>query len=301
MSHEHHRHFMHTRDEGRQRLALCVIVTAVTMVAEFVAGFLTGSLALISDAGHMLSHGFALIVSYSAIILARRPATMKRTFGLYRAEILAALFNGASLLVIAGIIFWYAYQRLLNPVRISGGWMLVVAVIGLVVNIATALILRKSAGHDLNIKSAFVHMIGDTVSSVIVIVGALVILRTGWYPIDPILSVVVCIVMLIWAYNLIKESVDILLQSAPRGMDSARLGERISRVPGVRRVHDIHVWTITSGLHSMSAHVEVDDMPISNANTILDAMGKILRDEFHITHYTMQLECGECVRHPVSH
>lgn len=287
--------------QGRSRLATCVAITAVTMVVEFVAGILTGSLALISDAGHMLTHGFSLIISYFAITLAQRPATERRTFGLYRAEILAALLNGATLLVITGFIVWYAVQRICHPVPISAGWMLVVAVIGLVVNIITAFILKESAGEDLNIKSAFLHMLGDLVSSVIVVGGALVILWTGWYPIDPILSMVVCAFILVWAYTLIRESVEILLQATPRDVDIAKIRARLSRVGGVQLVHDIHVWAITSGLYSMSAHVQVDDMEISRSNIILDEIGEILKKEFHIIHYTVQFECGECRRHPVSH
>jgi cobalt-zinc-cadmium efflux system protein len=301
MTHDHHSDLLDSRDLGRNRLAVCVAITAVTMVVEFIAGVLTGSLALISDAGHMLTHGFSLLISYFAIVLAQKPATEKRTYGLYRAEILAALFNGASLIVITGFIVWYAYQRLLHPVPIHGGWMLVVAVAGLAVNLATALILRKSATGDLNIRSAFLHMLGDMVSSVIVVAGAVVILKTGWYPIDPILSVAVCVIILAWAYTLIRESVEILLEATPRHVDIARVEERLSRMEGVKLVHDVHVWSITSDLYAMSAHVEVDDMTISCSNAILDRIADILKHEFRITHYTIQFECGECTRHPICH
>ncbi|MCX6354468.1 MAG: cation diffusion facilitator family transporter [Candidatus Aureabacteria bacterium] len=300
-AHDHHGHFIRRRDEGRRRLLICVVVTLVMMVFEFVAGILTGSLALVSDAGHMLTHGFSLIVSYAAILITRRPATDRRTFGLYRAEILAALLNGATLLLITIGIVWYAYKRFLHPVPISGGWMLVVAVIGLAVNILTALILRESVEGNINIRSAFLHMIGDMVSSVVVVAGAIIILWTGWYPIDPILSVMVCALILVWAYSLTRESVEILLQATPRHLDIQSIKKRLSGVEGVRRVHDVHVWTITSGLYSMSAHVLVDDILLSASCAILDAIGAILRDEFHITHYTIQLECGVCERHPVTH
>lgn len=287
--------------QGRSRLTLCVAITAVTMAVEFVAGILTGSLALISDAGHMLTHGFSLIISYFAITLAQRPATERRTFGLYRAEILAALLNGATLLVITGFIVWYAVQRICHPVPISAGWMLAVAVIGLAVNILTAFILKESAGDDLNIKSAFLHMLGDLISSVIVVGGALVILWTGWYPIDPILSMVVCAFILVWAYTLIRESVEILLQAAPRDVDIPAVMERLSRVDGVQLVHDVHVWSITSGLHSLSAHVRIDDMPVSRSCTILNEIGEILKRNYNIIHYTIQFECGECIEHPMNH
>jgi len=299
--HRHHRNFLARREAGRSRLGLCVVITAVTMVVEFIAGLLTGSLALISDAGHMLTHGFSLVISYLAIALAQRPATERRTFGLYRAEILAALFNGASLLVITGFIVWYAVQRLLHPVPVSGGWMLAVAVVGLAVNILTALILKESACDDLNIKSAFLHMLGDLISSVIVVAGAVIIIWTAWYPIDPILSMVVCVFILVWAYSLTRESVEILLQATPREVDIPAIQERLSHVAGVQLVHDVHVWSITSGLHSLSAHVQIDDMPISRSSAILSKVGEILKQDFNIIHYTIQLECGECIEHPMNH
>lgn len=289
------------RTRGRNRLALCVAITVATMVVEFIAGLLTGSLALVSDAGHMLTHGFSLLISYLASFIAQRPATAKRTFGLYRAEILAALFNGASLIVITGFIVWYAVQRIFHPVPISAGWMLAVAVVGLVVNVVTAFILREFASHDLNIKSAFLHMLGDLVSSVIVVGGAVVIIWTGWRQVDPILSILVCVLMLIWAYSLIRESVEILLQAAPRDVNIPAITERLSRVDGVRLVHDLHVWSITSGLHSLTAHVRIDDMPVSRSCAILNEIGEILKKDFNIIHYTIQFECGECIEHPMEH
>ncbi|HOE26415.1 MAG: cation transporter [Candidatus Aureabacteria bacterium] len=295
-----HLHFLRGREKGQRRLGACVAITLAAMAVECVAGILAGSLALVSDAGHMLTHGFSLIVSYFAVAVARRPATDRRTFGLYRVEILAALFNGATLLVITGFIVWFAVKRLIDPVPVAGGWMLAVAVVGLGVNVATTLILRESARDDLNVQSAFVHMLGDLFSSVVVSGGALVIILTGWNWIDPLLSVLVCALILAWAYRLIRQSVEILLQSTPEGVDIPAIAERLSRVEGVRRVHDVHVWTITSGLHSMSGHIEIDDMPISRSTAILDAAGKILKSEFGIIHYTIQIECGEC-RHKMEH
>jgi cobalt-zinc-cadmium efflux system protein len=298
--HRGHRHFLRGREEGQRRLGACVAITLATMAVEFAAGILAGSLALVGDAGHMLTHGFSLIVSYFAVAVARRPATDRRTFGLYRVEILAALFNGATLLVITGFIVWFAVKRLIDPVPVAGGWMLAVAVVGLGVNVATALILRESAHDNLNVRSAFVHMLGDLFSSVVVIGGALVIILTGWNWIDPLLSVLVCVLILSWAYRLVRQSVEILLQSTPEGVDIPAIAERLSRVEGVRRVHDLHVWTITSGLHTMSGHLEIDDMPLSRSAAILDAAGRILKTEFGIIHYTIQLECGEC-RHRMEH
>lgn len=221
-----HRHFLRGREKGQRRLGACVAITLATMAVEFAAGILAGSLALVGDAGHMLTHGFSLIVSYFAVAVARRPATDRRTFGLYRVEILAALFNGATLLVITGFIVWFAVKRLIDPVPVAGGWMLAVAVVGLGVNVATALILRESAHDNLNVRSAFVHMLGDLFSSVVVIGGALVIILTGWNWIDPLLSVLVCVLILSWAYRLVRQSVEILLQSYRPAL--ARGGEQFS-------------------------------------------------------------------------
>lgn len=297
----HNGSFHARRHIGRRRLAICVAITAVAMVVEFVAGILTGSLALVSDAGHMLSHGFALFISYVAMLLAQRPATEKRTFGLYRAEILAALFNGGTLLVISGFIVWHAYRRLLHPVEIAAGWMLAVAVAGLAVNLLTALILMGSARDNLNIKSAFFHMIGDMFSSVCVVGGAIILLLTGWYPIDAILSVLVCIIILVWAYKLIRESVEILLEATPRDVDISTIEERLAGVEGVTLVHDVHVWTITSDLYYMSGHVLVHDMMLSKTAPLLEEIEDILQDEFNIAHATIQFECGEKGRHTVVH
>ncbi|MDD5555712.1 MAG: cation diffusion facilitator family transporter [bacterium] len=296
-----HADFIAGRSRGRSRLALCLAVTAVTMAVELAAGLMTGSLALVSDAGHMLAHGFSLVISYIALRLAQRPADDRRTFGLYRAEIIAALLNGALLVAFTALIVRHAVHRLLDPVPIAAGWMLAVALVGLAVNLATALLLRSSAAGDLNIRSAFLHMLGDLVSSVVVVAGALVILRTGWNALDPLLSVFVCVLILAWAWRLIRESVEILLEATPRHLDIADVGRRLSAVRGVRLVHDIHVWSITSGLHAMSAHVRVDDMPISGTCGILGEIGEILRREFGISHYTIQFESGECVEHPVDH
>ncbi len=279
------------RLESRRRLYITVVLTAVTFVAEVVGGVLTNSLALLSDAGHMFTHLLALGVSLAAALLADRPATERRTYGLNRIEILAALFNGATLFLISIVIFYEAYERLLDPVPIATGPMLVIAVIGLVVNLACARVLHGSHKHDINVRAAFIHLLTDTFSSVAVIAGAVVIAFTGWTAIDPILSVIICVVILLWAFKLVWESVDILLEATPRDVDMQSVIEGLRQIPGVKDIHHLHVWTITSGMYALSAHIDVDDIRVSETEDLAEHADRLLRKKFHINHATYQFEC----------
>ena len=279
------------RVESRRRLYITVVLTAVTFVAEVVGGVLTNSLALLSDAGHMFTHLLALGVSLAAAVLADRPATERRTYGLNRIEILAALFNGATLFVISIVIFYEAYERFLEPVPIATGPMLVIAIIGLVVNLVSARVLHGSHKHDINVRAAFVHLLTDTFSSVAVIAGAVVIAFTGWTVLDAILSVLICAVILLWAFKLVWESVDILLEATPRDVDMQSVIEGLCQIPGVKDIHHLHVWTITSGMYALSAHIDVDDIRVSETENLAEHAEKLLRKEFHINHATFQFEC----------
>jgi cobalt-zinc-cadmium efflux system protein len=279
------------RVESRRRLLITVVLTAVTFVAEAVGGFLTHSLALLSDAGHMFTHLLALGLSYVAATLADRPATERRTYGLNRLEILTALFNGATLFLISIGIFFEAYQRLLEPEPIATGPMLAIAVVGLAVNLLCAHVLHGSEKKDINVRAAFVHLLTDTFSSVAVVVGAVVIARTGWTIIDPLLSVGICAVILWWAFKLVWESVDILLEATPKDVDMREVIEGLRQIPGVRNVHHLHVWAITSGMYALSAHLDVDDLRVSETEVLAQKAEKILRERFHINHTTFQFEC----------
>jgi cobalt-zinc-cadmium efflux system protein len=268
------------------------------MVGEIIGGIVSGSLALLSDAGHMLTHSFALLISFLAIIYACRPATREQSFGFYRAEIIAALFNGITLLVITGFILWEAYQRILEPVPISEIEMIIVAILGLIVNIATALILWKASRESLNVRSAFVHMIGDTASSIGVVIGAVIIYFTGYYIIDPIISILIAALILVWSINLIKDSVRILMESTPKNIDIEALKDTlIKEVTPVKDLHDIHVWEITSGMYCMTAHVIIDDMDVSRTEEVLDAINKFLLERYNIQHPIIQFESGEGFKH----
>jgi cobalt-zinc-cadmium efflux system protein len=287
-------HDFHTtqRGESRRRLYITVVLTAVTFVAEVVGGVVTNSLALLSDAGHMFTHLLALGVSLAAAVLADRPATERRTYGLNRIEILAALFNGATLFVISIVIFYEAYERLIEPVSIATGPMLVIAVVGLVVNLICARVLHGSHKHDINVRAAFVHLLTDTFSSVAVIMGAIVIAYTGWTAIDPILSIVICAIILLWAFKLVWESVDILLEATPRDVDIQSVIDGLRQIPGVKDIHHLHVWTITSGMNALSAHIDVDDIRVSGTETLAEQAEELLREKFHINHATLQFECS---------
>lgn len=281
----------HSRVRNRRRLLWTVLLTGVTFIAEAVGGLLTNSLALLSDAGHMFTHLLALGVSYLAVLFSQRPATERRTYGLNRLEILAALFNGATLLAISIGISYEAYRRLLEPLPIATGPVLVIAVVGLVVNLIGALILSGAEHKDLNVRGAFIHLLTDTFSSVAVIVGVLIISLTGWTLIDPLLSVVICVVILFWALRLIWDSVDILLEATPRDVNMQGVLQGLRQIPGIRDVHHLHVWCITSRMYALSAHVDVDDLRVSQTERLAQKAEAFLRDQFNINHATFQFEC----------
>jgi len=264
------------------------------MAAEVIGGILSNSLALLSDAGHMLVDALALGLSLFAITIARRPATPTKTYGYHRVEIMAALANGTTLILVSLYIFYEAYHRFLDPPAVQTPLMLLVATIGLMANLTGILLLRKVSRSNLNIKAAFWHIIGDTISSVGVIVGGVIILVTGWYIADPIIAVFIGGIILWGAVRLVSESVDILLEAAPKHIQVDKVIQTIKNVSGVDDVHDIHVWTITSGMHALSAHLRIEDQKVSQSAEIVETVSRDLARYFNITHTTLQLECGSC-------
>jgi cobalt-zinc-cadmium efflux system protein len=291
---DHTRGHVHAGAGGRRGLLYALGITLFMMIAEIVGGVLSNSLALLSDAGHMFTDTLALALSFFAMKFAGMPATEKKTFGFYRLEILAALLNGITLVLISLYIMYEAYQRILNPQPVAGTLMLIVAVIGLIVNIVGALFLVKHHETNLNIRGAFLHIIGDAISSVGVIIGGIVILYTGWYLIDPILSILIALGIIAGAIGLVSESVSILLESAPSHINIAAVAGEIAKIDGVREAYHVHVWTITSGVYALSAHVIIDDRPVSGSRVLLDAITQRLTERFKIMHSTIQLECERC-------
>lgn len=270
------------------RLKLAMAITGVYFAAEVIGGFVTNSLALLSDAGHMFSDIAALAMSLFAFQMARRPATMKRTYGYHRLEILAALINGLSLWLIVGVIFTAAYNRFFDPPEVQSEGMLIVASLGLAVNIAAGVILYGSHHESLNIHGAFLHVLGDALGSLGAIFAGLVMVFTGWYLADPLVSVFIGLLILYSSWNLIRESVSILMQSVPTGIDLEEVRMAIERIQGVQKVHDLHVWAVTSGIFTLSAHAVTDGN--EDFHRVLNEIEGMLRDRFRIEHTTIQLE-----------
>ncbi|MEN8375142.1 MAG: cation diffusion facilitator family transporter [Gemmatimonadota bacterium] len=286
-THDHGRH-MRAHDVGPGRLRLVLVLTAGFMVAEVAGGLLSNSLALLADAGHMLTDAGAIALSLFAIRFARLPATDEKTFGYYRLEILAALVNGAALLVIAGFIVVEAWRRIFTPEPIAGGLMLVVATLGLGVNLVAAWLLHGASHESLNVRGAYLHVLGDLLGSVGAIAAALVVLLTGWLPADPIISVIVALLILVSAWRLVRESVDVLLEAVPAHIDLAGVRAAMIELEPVDDVHDLHVWTLTSGYVALSAHAVVAD-PADNQR-VLGEIRDCMERRFGIRHVTVQIE-----------
>lgn len=279
---------------NQRNLLIVLSITGMVMVAEIVGGLLANSLALLSDAGHMLTDILALSMSLFAMRFARKPPTASKTYGFYRLEILATFFNGILLFFISFYIFYEAYHRLLYPREVHSLFMLAVAAIGLAANVAGIVILSKSARKNLNVKSAFFHMVGDTISSIGVIVGGLLIFYTGWYITDPLISIFIGMLILRGAYGLVRESIDIFLEATPKDINQEELLTDICKIEGVKDIHHIHLWTITSGVYAMSAHVLIDDLLISKSAHILQEIEKLLNGKYSMEHTTIQFESKLC-------
>ncbi len=276
------------RDADRRALKIAAVLTAGFMLVEVAGGLITGSLALLADAGHMLSDSFSLVLALFAVSLAARPATSRRTFGFKRAEILAALVNGLLLALVSIWVVVEAIRRLGDPVEVLAGGMLTVAIIGLGVNVLAAWVLYRSSGESLNVKAALRHVLADLAGSVGVIIAAVVIMLTGWEAADPIISILISLLIVASAWSILRDSVDVLLEAVPRGLDAEKIGMAMASVPEVEQVHDLHVWEITSGFPSLSAHVLVGkDSDCHAARAEIEA---VLHDEFEIDHVTLQVE-----------
>jgi cobalt-zinc-cadmium efflux system protein len=291
MGHHEHSHAGHSHDHGnadRRALAIVFVLTAGFMVVEVIGGLLTGSLALLADAGHMLSDAVSLGIALFAVWLAAKPATPQRSFGYKRAEILAALFNGVTLVAISVWIFYEAYRRLSEPPEILGGPMLAVAVVGLLVNVAGAAILARSGGESLNVQGALRHVLADVAGSVGAIAASVVIITTGWVYADPLISALIGLLVLGSSWKLLRDSVNVLLEQAPRGLDAEEVGTSMVGVPGVEEIHDLHVWTITSGFPALAAHVLVGRNQDCHARR--RDLEKLLANEFGIEHTTLQVD-----------
>ena len=274
--------------ESRRALAVALALTASYTVVEVAGGVVAGSLALLADAVHMLSDNIALAAALVAAWLASKPATSGRTYGYKRAEVLAALANGVLLVALAIWIFVEAVVRLRDPGEVLGGWMLAIALVGMAVNVAAGLVLGRARSHSLNVEAAFRHVFADLLGSVGVAVAAVVILATRWVEADPVVSMLIGVLVLVSAWSILRDSTEILLESTPRGLDADALGHRLAGAPGVVEVHDLHVWTITSGFPALSAHVLV--RPGEDCHGRRRELERLLHEEFGIEHTTLQVD-----------
>ena len=287
MSHDHSAS-EHSEHSTKKSLNLSLGITGSLFFLELFGGFVTNSLALLADAGHMLTDVAALALSLFALKISSRPATHQKTYGYMRAEILAALANGVFLLLVSVYIFYEAYQRLRVTPEVRSGPMLVVASIGLIANLVTAGLLYRSQRENLNIRGAFLHVMGDTLGSVGAIAAGIAMVFWQWYLADPIVSIVVAVLVLYSSWQLVRESVDVLLEGTPAHLNISSILTDLGSVPGVVSVHDLHVWSITSGLPAMSCHVVVRQN--EDVSHILATLSALMREKHKIDHTTIQIE-----------
>ena len=286
--HEGHTHAHGRASRSRNRLRLVLVLTAVYMLAEALGGWWTGSLALLADAGHMLTDVAALALALVAMWFSARPATPSKTFGYYRLEILAALTNGVALVLISLLIFYEAYQRLGTPPSVKSGTMTLVAAGGLAVNVVCAWLLHGDHETDLNVRGAWLHIIGDALGSVGAIAAGVLMSVYGWYAADPLFSFLIGLLIVWSSWNLIRESTNVLLEGTPAHINLAAVEDSILETEGVEDVHDLHVWTITSGREALSAHViHVEAIPQAE---LLKHLRTKLHDRFGLDHLTIQME-----------
>lgn len=289
-------HTHHPQSMTRSRLRLALGLTLLVLVVEFTGGLLSGSLALLSDAGHVLTDVVALGLAWFATVQAERPPNDRKTFGYHRTEILAALVNAALLILIVAGIAFEAVQRLRNPVAVTPWLMFASALVGIAVNLIIAGRLHGVEHRNLNVRAALLHVLGDVGASVGVIVAGVVILLTGWYPIDALLSLAIALLIARGAWRVLRETVDVLMEATPRTLNITALRADLCRQPEVADVHDLHVWSITGGVYALSAHIHVKDQPrLSECDALVERLTRLLREDHQIAHATLQLECAGCV------
>jgi cobalt-zinc-cadmium efflux system protein len=296
-SHSHHghghHHHDHARDGNKKGLAIAFIITVGIMFLEFFGGLLTNSLALLSDSGHMLSDSSALLLSLVAIWFATRPASPHKTYGFYRFEILAALFNGIALFVIAGFIVWEAIKRFENPPEVASGSMMLIASVGLIANIASAWALMRKGDvkNNVNLRSAYLHVIGDALGSVGAILAGVIMLAFGWYIADPIISILVSLLILKSAWGIIQHTIHILMEGTPTAINHNEVRASLLSIDGVLDIHDLHIWTITSGFDSLSCHILIADH--KDSQEILQEAIHRIEEKYKIEHTTIQVETSK--------
>ena len=271
-------------------MMLNFIITA----AEIIGGLLSGSLSLISDALHNFSDGIALIISYIAIRLNRRPKSVRYTFGMKRAEIFAAIINAGALIIICFYLFRESYIRLMHPAPVAGKLMVIVALVGLTANVVGTLLLRSGAKESMNIRASYLHLLSDAVSSVAVVIGGLFIMFFDIYWVDPVLTILIALYVLRESVIIVKEAVNMMMMAAPAGISIEEIQKALEALPSISNIHHVHIWQLNDKAVHFEAHVDVPDMKVSESNVLLEKAEHILHEKFDINHVTLQFECGQC-------
>ncbi len=281
------------------KFKIAIALTAVTLVAEVAGGFWTNSLALLSDAAHVFLDLFALVLSLTAVKLASIPPSDRHTFGFHRSEVFASFINGLTVFLMALGILYEAWGRFKSPEEVKSLPMLVIAVIGLIMNLLAAKALHSHSHDDLNVKSAFLHVVGDAAASVGVIIGGIVMYYTGWYQLDALISVAIGLLILVGAGRVLRESTHILMEGTPIGLELEEVADSIRAVVGVRDIHHLNVWTVCSHILALSVHIDIDADREGRRSDILHGIEHVLAERFHISHTTIQMECSVCSNGPV--
>jgi cobalt-zinc-cadmium efflux system protein len=287
----------HLREAARQttrRLSLSLLLTLAFVIIEAGAGIFANSLALLTDAAHNLTDVIALGLTWFAVRITAQPANAQKTYGYHRAGILVALLNSTTLVLISLGIFYEAYRRLLSPPEVQSGILIGVGLLAVVINLVTALLVHRGSQSDLNLRSAFVHLMGDVLSTVGAVIAGVIIYFTDANWLDPLVSVFIGVLILYNAWGILRDAVDILLEATPRDVNIKEMVRDIAKVDGVLGIHDIHVWSLTQSLRTMSAHILTDDLHISAGGIIQRQISDILRHRYNIAHATLQLECADC-------
>ena len=289
-----HSHLTDLSKKTIRRLALSLGITLAFVVVEVVAGLFANSLALLTDAAHNFTDVLALALTWWALRLTSQPANQNKTFGYHRAGILAALANSTTLVVIALGIFYEAYHRFINPPEVQADVLIGVGFLAVLINVVTALLVRQGAERDLNVRSAFTHLMGDVLSTVGAVIAGIIIRLTNWNWLDPMVSILIGFLILWSARGIIREALDILMESTPTDIDMDTMVSDITSMDGVHGVHDLHVWSLTRSMHTLSAHLVTDDIPISKGTSIQTNVSELLYHKYGINHVTLQLECVDC-------
>jgi cobalt-zinc-cadmium efflux system protein len=294
-NHSHtHNHLREAARETTTRLTWSLLITLAFVLFEAAAGYYANSLALLTDAAHNLTDVIALGLSWFAIRITAQPANPQKTYGYHRAGILVALLNSTTLILISLGIFYEAYKRFISPPEVQSGILIVVGLVAVVINLVTALLVHRGSESDLNLRSAFVHLMGDVLSTIGAVIAGILIYITGANWLDPFVSVLIGLLILYNAWGILRDAVDILLESTPRDVDMKKMVGEITQLEGVLGVHDLHVWSITQNLRTMSAHILTEDIPVSVGSEIQGRINELVYHRYNIAHATLQLECVDC-------